>query len=123
MKPNHSDPLESQLRELPLRTLPPQWRREIMAAAEAKNSGHFLLTWLPGRWTTGVMVTAWLIIAILRLNTPSLAPSTGPAISAQNYAQAQQERFLLIASLETRSSKEPEFPARTWTFPFEKRPL
>lgn len=114
------DPFESRLKELPLRSLPTSWRREILAAAERKPSP--LLSWLPGRWVTTPLTVAWLVILFLRVDTPSPEPFTGPGISPQAFAEAQQEKMLLIASIETASS-EAETPVLTWPFPFDKRPL
>lgn len=121
MKPDPADPLESQLRELPLRTLPANWRREILAAAEAKAQPSPFLVWLPSRWIAMPLAAAWVVIALLRIDTPPPEPLTGPAISPQAFAVAQEERRLLIASLGSFSHAEE--PVSTWPFRFDQRPL
>ena len=117
------DPIETRLKKLPVRSLPTSWRREILAAAESKTRPSAFLAWLPSRWFTMPLAAAWLVIAFLRIDTPPPEPFTGPAISPQAFAQAQQEKILLIASLENASFPDPEAPVPTWPFPFEQRPL
>ncbi|HEX8371652.1 MAG TPA: hypothetical protein VF585_02635 [Chthoniobacterales bacterium] len=123
MKPDSSDSLESRLQELPLRSLPTDWRREILAAAEAKTQPSAFLAWLPGRWFTVPPAAAWVIIALLRIDTPPPEPFTGTPISPQAFAAAQEQKRLLLASLEQATSPNEQPPVTTWPFRFDHRPL
>jgi hypothetical protein len=103
---NHDDPFEQRLRRQPLRAVPPAWREEILAAAEANrravpDDGLALLAALrlrlrelfwpaPQAWAG--LAAIWLVIVSVNLVTREPVPA---AIARQAAPPTPLQRELL----------------------------
>lgn len=107
------DPFEELLRRQPLRPLPPQWKREILAAARGASvspgraslaepyqtlySRLSAFLWpSPAAWAG--LAAMWLIILAFNLTavekSPSLAKASSPSAAQLYYAFRDQDRLL-----------------------------
>lgn len=88
------------------RSIPPSWRREILAAA-AKRPASTDLPWFwflyPGHAYTGALAAVWLLILFFYADTPPAAYPVGPPVDMVRFAEAREERRILLVHLE-----EPE---------------
>lgn len=105
MKP---DELESKLRGLPVRNLPPEWRAEILGACEVHASlpatlraehRHCEPAWwiawlLPGRAGWAALGAAWFLILVLHLATSSDGQRAGRAPLASAEPWLEQRRLV-----------------------------
>ena len=58
----------------PRRTLPPEWREEILANAVGSDAavGHSTIPWLVPRWLRYGVAAAWILSLALHLMTPNM---------------------------------------------------
>lgn len=108
--------LEKQLSEQPWRTIPAEWRREILATAQEKAamfaggpaSGEVpvSISWWrlvfcssPRAWTA--MAAAWLLMGLALVTMPSVDPPNGARVQAgiSVIAEAWREQKQLLAEL------------------------
>ncbi len=113
---NHHDPFEQRLRRQPLRAIPPDWREEILVAAEAQRRAApvrqasrlaaWRLRWrelfwpAPQAWAG--LAAVWLVILGMNLATPEPAPQRLAHRAAPATPQTREllkEQQLLFAEL------------------------
>jgi hypothetical protein len=130
MKP---DPFETRLQSQPLRSIPPEWREEILSAAESASAEHIRpvrvrtrFTDLRARvagmlWPSPVawagLTAVWLFTLSFKLATPAtprpLARVTEPPAAVQFYKTLRDQNQILTELI---SGPEPVLPARTTQF-------
>jgi len=132
---NHHDPFEERVRRQPLRAVPPEWREEILAIAEAQQRAVpccepalsvSLWQWLrelfwpaPQAWAS--LAAVWLVILAVNLITRDPAPTgfarhAAPATPLQWELLQEQQR--LFAELVGPSER----PAGTKARPLAPQP-
>jgi hypothetical protein len=133
MKP---DDFESQLQRQPLRRIPAEWRKEILAAANVNRRNRSIreftfaattfrgllstILWPHPRAWAGLAAVWILILAVdfsMRDPAPGLAEKSAPP-SPQVIAELRQQQRLLVelmGSSQTREAEPPKFVPRPRT--------
>jgi len=123
--------LEKQLANQPLKTIPAEWRVDILGAAKAQsrskataprfNAPHWLreLLWpCPQAW--GVLAALWFVIAVLQFATRDGAPSTVKQVADANIVSVAELRRELAELLGPPTQARERSPADR---PRSARPL
>ena len=113
---------EKQLANQPLKSVPPEWRRQILNAARAQAtrevpaSAAQPLTWLrellwpnPRAW--GALAAVWIVIAAFRFTTPGAATASVGNVAKSRIISVSEQRRELANLLDPASDKSSRSPA------------
>jgi hypothetical protein len=108
------DDLESRLARLPVRAAPPEWRMQILHAAQAARPTERVAVWWQRLLTPQrlALAGAWLFILFLQLTSP-IERRDAPASSVVDLQELWAARQQMMARLLNQPSPpdaEPRFP-------------
>lgn len=101
---NFDDPLEQKLAALPPRELPPEWRAEILARAQAAPRSQ---SKRPPKWLVVGWGLAWAAVIALHFMTPREAPSTSPMAAAPDAPSLKGRSQMLYTFLNATTDLTP----------------
>ena len=111
---------ENQLARQPLKSVPTEWRAQILRDARAQmsqdvsDSGSRSLSWLrelfwpcPRAW--GALAAVWIVIAVFKITTPGAATANAGEVAKNQVISVSEQRRELANLLEAadKSSRSP----------------
>jgi hypothetical protein len=113
---------EKQLANQPLKSVPTEWRAQILKKARAQATGDVRatesrpLSWLrellwpcPQAW--GALAAVWIVIAAFKFITPGAAPAMNVEMAKAPVTSVSEQRRELANLLDTTSDKSHRSPA------------
>jgi len=112
---------EKQLAGRPLKSVPAEWRAQVLGAARAQEravevpASRQPLSWLrelfwpnPKAW--GALAAVWIVIAAFQFSTPA-GPSSNAAVAKAPITSVMEQRRELAKAIEAASGKPEPSPA------------
>jgi hypothetical protein len=113
---------EKQLASQPLKSVPTEWRAQILKKATAQQTRDVPATesrplwWLrellwpyPQAW--GALAAVWFVIAVFRITTPGSTPANGSEVAKSPVTSVSEQRRELARLLDSAPGKPDRSPA------------